>query len=400
MCNDMVKTREISEREIKHRREQALVKRQRKRRLEGNFYKKLWGRELPTTYPEIAQENIKRILLLQRNQRIGDIVVAMAVTGGLRKAFPKAYIATMVPKELGGLAIVDKAVSEVIPQHKGTGLLQFLSDLRTIKKEKWDVVAVLGIQVQSLLLAKLSGAKWQLGYSYNHRGDSLNRALVPHHSCHHSGWEYEKDGVPHIVDFWIEMFQRGGIPIESKSWEFVKLIENPTFVPPCNSKGEKIKIGFHPFSGNPMRNWMLGRWAILGKELVKQYQAELVITGGHHDQQEAEWLSKAIGENCASIAGTISIIQTWSALRALNLVISVDTAIIHMAAAVGIPVVSLFGPGDPAIWGPRGQLHRVIQNFPLCHRCKGGKCVQPRVYCMETITVDLVLEQVRKILPR
>ena len=148
-----------------------------------------------------------------------------------------------------------------------------------------------------------------------------------------------------------------------------------------------------------MRNWLLGRWALLGRELAKQYDAKLVITGGHQNQQEAHWLSKAIGENCVSLAGTMPLVRTWSSLRELDLVISVDTAMIHMAAAIGIPVISLFGPGDPAIWSPRGQLHQVIQNFPQCQRCKGGKCVQSKVYCMEAITVDMVLEQVKEILP-
>ena len=123
-----------------------------------------------------------------------------------------------------------------------------------------------------------------------------------------------------------------------------------------------------------------------------------MITGGAPDEEGAEWLQNAIGEGCDIAAGKVSLVDTWAVLWELDLVISVDTGMIHMAAAVGVPVISLFGPGDPAIWGPRGQLNRVIQRVPECQRCKGGRCVQSRVYCMEAISVDDVMAMAGDIL--
>jgi ADP-heptose:LPS heptosyltransferase len=410
MESKMPHSPQISTQDIKQRRQEASKKRQRKRQLEGRVYAKFWGRSLPEVYPALDPDSIKRILLLQCHQRIGDLVVAMTVTGGLRKAYPQAHIAAMVPGNLKELAAADKAVNEVIPESRGSGARRFLSDLWTIRKKKWDVVAALGIQAGTLLLAKLSCATWQLGYSYNRRGDHLNRPLVPHHSCNQSGWEYEPAGVPHIVDFWAELFRRGGVPIEPSNWEYLDLPAIPPYdstgglrggspiIPVRNGAEEKLRISLHPFSGNPMRNWMLGRWSMLGRELLQQYDAQLMITGSSENQTEARWLANAIGGECVSTAGKMSLVQTWSALRELDVVISVDTAVIHMATAVGVPVVSLFGPGDPAIWGPYGQLHRVIQCFPECQRCKGGHCVQPKVHCMEAITVDRVLESVEAVL--
>lgn len=230
----MTNSLQVLTQDIQVRRHEALKKRQRKRQLEGKVYAKFWGRSLPESYSALDPDSIKRILLLQCNQRIGDLVVAMMVTGGLRKAYPQAHVATMVPGNLIELAATDKAVNEVIPESRGSGAKRFLSDLWIIRKKKWDVVAALGIQTETLLLAKLSGATWQLGYSYNHCGDHLNRALVPHHSCNQSGWEYEPAGVPHIVDFWAELFQRGGIPFEPSNWEYLDL----PAIPPYDSRGD------------------------------------------------------------------------------------------------------------------------------------------------------------------
>ncbi len=390
----------IRDQDVVRRRERALARRQRKRRLEGGVYRRLWGRELSDRYPEIDVQQIRRVLVLQRNQRIGDLVVAMAITGGLRQALQDANIATLVPKHLVELAEVDRAVDEVIPQRSVSDtMLGFVRDLRTIRGGHWDLVVVLGIQARSMMLARLSGAEWQLGYCYNHRYDNLNRALVPHHSCNRSGWEYSPERVPHIVDFWAELCQRGGVPITPNSWEHLIFPDMQDQVREHFGLGcGGLKIGLHPFSGNPIRNWMLGRWAVLGKELIGEYGAQLVITGGADDEEGAEWLKDAIGEGCEIAAGRVSLVDTWAALRELDLVISVDTGMIHMAAAVGVPVISLFGPGDPAIWGPRGQLDRVIQRFPECQRCKGGRCVQPRVYCMEATSVDDVMVMVSDIL--
>jgi ADP-heptose:LPS heptosyltransferase len=72
--------------------------------------------------------------------------------------------------------------------------------------------------------------------------------------------------------------------------------------------------------------------------------------------------------------------------------ISVDTAIIHLCAAVNVPVITLFGPGDPLIWGPYGFGALVIQKHQACQRCKGGRCVQDRLYCMESISVKDIMD--------
>jgi ADP-heptose:LPS heptosyltransferase len=182
------------------------------------------------------------------------------------------------------------------------------------------------------------------------------------------------------------------VPITSTDWEYLSFPQVKDQVKNIFGFGsEGLRIGLHPFSGNPIRNWMLGRWAVLGRELIKDFGTHLVITGGDADRDSAEWLRDAIGDACDVAAGAVSLVDTWVALKELDLVISVDTGMIHMAAAGGVPVISLFGPGDPAIWGPRGQLNRVIQRFSECQRCKGGRCVQPKVYCMEAISVDDVL---------
>jgi heptosyltransferase-2 len=387
-------------REINRRRDQALRRRQRKRHFEGAVYRRLWGRRLPEAYPTLDPSHIKRILILQRNQRIGDVVVAMPVIGGLRQALPDAYIGTMVPWKLAELARVDRSVNGIIAQSgNGVSTASLWRDLQIIRREQWDAIVVLGIQAASMQLVAHSKATWQIGYSYNHRGDNLNRALIPCLSCNRSGWEYDINGVPHIVDFWSDMLSGSGVPIIPTGWDNIDLPEISDQIRELmGDHSNMLRIGLHPFSGNSIRNWPLGKFAILGRELISNWNAHLVITGGPVDGEAAQWLQSAIGENCSSLAGKASILQSWAAVKDLDLVVSVDTGMIHMAAALSTPVISLFGPGDPAIWGPRGQLDQVIQRFPLCQRCKGGRCVQSRVYCMEAISVDHVIAKVESLL--
>jgi ADP-heptose:LPS heptosyltransferase len=87
-------------------------------------------------------------------------------------------------------------------------------------------------------------------------------------------------------------------------------------------------------------------------------------------------------------------------LRRARAFVGNDNGPMHIAAALGTPVVALFGPSDPQEWGPRGAGHRVIYKEGYCTPCIHPRCVRGEQNCLRVITVDEVAEAVRALIGR
>jgi len=119
----------------------------------------------------------------------------------------------------------------------------------------------------------------------------------------------------------------------------------------------EIPIAIHPGSGSPRKNWPVGRWTELAGRL--RGQARLLIVGGEADTTAAAALA-AYGE----VALNLPLPELARRLAACRLFLGHDSGVSHLAAAVGTPCVLLFGPTDPAMWAPPGELVHVIHRGP------------------------------------
>ena len=127
------------------------------------------------------------------------------------------------------------------------------------------------------------------------------------------------------------------------------------------------------------------------------------MSGGKEDRDQAEALaSKLKKENvdCRSIAGEIPLNQMPNLLHRAKLLVTIDTGIMHMGAAVGAKMVALQGPTLPERWGPLGDTFEVVQSDDSCRPCISlgfeSACKNP--VCMQHITVDMVMEAICKVI--
>jgi ADP-heptose:LPS heptosyltransferase len=390
---------------IKKRKARALARRVCKRKLEGSVYAILQNLFLPLFRKQETSLNPdpKNILIIQCKQHIGDLVVAMPFIAALRDGHPQARLSVLVPDELIPMAKLDQNVDNVIgyarPLERTPWGALMLG--RRLRRHNYDTVFLLSIHFFSSLAAFLSGAPTRIGYNYNGRGFLLSWALRPHISCNRSGWEYDSaDQVPHIIEFWDKLLSRRHLSSLPPSWKGLDLVEQVHSVRAwmnhslagCN----RPFIGMHTTARNPIRNWAPENFTQLCREISASYGGTIIFTGSDHDLQRIEGIRRNLSIKTVISVGQLDILHTWELIRQLDFMISVDTALIHLCAALRVPVISLFGPGDPLIWGPYGFADLVIQKHEACQRCKGGRCVQNRVYCMEEITVQNVMEIIRK----
>jgi heptosyltransferase II len=132
-------------------------------------------------------------------------------------------------------------------------------------------------------------------------------------------------------------------------------------------KGRKCAIGYHPGAGKAPNRWPAELFAVLISRLSAEFDAAAILTCGPMDLEVVENVEKSLEAPCYLLTGK-SIRKVASVLESVNLVVTNDTGIMHVAAAVGVPVLSLFGPTNPKQWAPQGERHRYIhgENGDIC----------------------------------
>jgi len=381
----------------------ALARRQLKRRLEAAAYRLLrllvsWAfrRRQPHPAP-------RRFLLVLRGQRYGDAVVSLAFSAALRQRFPEAVIWALGPPMLQAVLACDRNLAGFLPlpDPEWRHPVETLRGLLRVRRLGADLAFALGIHFRTCLLARLA-AGYGIGYDYNGRGFVLDQALAPHLSCNRSGWEYDAgSNPPHITRFWARLLDQPMVAESEPSWTGLDLGPHQARAAAFLAEhlpGPSPLVLVHPWASSAIRTWPAHHLQELLSRAAAGTDWRLVVSGGpEHAARAAELVELAPGR-LAAAAGRLTLAETWALLRQASAVVSVDTVVIHMAAAVNVPVISLFGPGDPLVWGPWGQLDRVLQPHAQCRRCKRATCLHPGLPCMEAIQPELVLERVRALI--
>ncbi|TKB75242.1 MAG: glycosyltransferase family 9 protein, partial [Nitrospira sp.] len=122
------------------------------------------------------------------------------------------------------------------------------------------------------------------------------------------------------------------------------------------------------------------------------------LVGGPGDREKAERISGLCEHPPVNLTGRTSLMGLAALMKHCTLFLGNDAGPMHMAAAVGAPVVSLFGPSDPRVWGPRGHQVEVLYKGLDCRRCFHPTCTRGAKSCMNLISVDEVLDATERFL--
>jgi ADP-heptose:LPS heptosyltransferase len=163
-------------------------------------------------------------------------------------------------------------------------------------------------------------------------------------------------------------------------------------------------IGLHVSGGRESKQWHLARFAEVGRTLASEPDTTLVLTGGQGDRAMVDQVRRALGDRpVVDAAGVMDLPSTAALLARLDVLITGDTGPMHLAAAVGTPIVALFGPSDPRRYGPLAAQQRVLRVQLYCSPCGQVRLPPERCRghvpdCMDGITVDVVVRAARELL--
>ncbi len=323
-------------------------------------------------------------ILLIKLSSLGDIIHTLPALSLLREAFPNAridWVTEELPATLlSGHPYIDKVFvykRYVWPDYLKTGKwFKLLNETRAFFKDiknGYDIILDFQGLLKSGIITALTKGKRKIGFE----GKEFNYLFLKE--------KVSTNYNDHAILRYLKLVEHLGIPIRHidfplsynhRKWDFPKPF-----------------VAINPLARWQSKLWFREKWVALAKALNK-LGYKVVFTGNINDSIYISDVCKNIPD-AVNLSGRTPLKELASLYKQANLVISVDTGTMHLAAAVGTPVIALFGPTAPWRTGPFGKQHKVIYHGLFCQPCFKKKC--PTRLCLKTIKVEEVMAAVEEI---
>lgn len=364
-----------------------------------------WERPLGRLDPR----DVRRILVI-RLDLLGDLVNSMPAVAALHERFPRARITMLTLPHTAPIARQFPFVDEVLTLDTNSirsprNLLRpatyraFVGMGRRLRRERFDLcVSLFGLMAS--LWAFASGARQRIGYARESYPYMFTDPLP--------GRRF--DTRQHEVRWDLDLAAAAGASAAPRI---------PSLrVPPGPAAGvaERLAdlgvpvqdrlVGIHGGAVNgSAKRWPAGHWAALADRLIEAYGVRVVLTGSASERPISEAIRRRMRHSPIVLTGETDIDELLAVLARCDLVISGDSGPLHMAVALGCPTVSIYGPTDPAIYGPTpkpGQPAAVIRRGLACSPCYNllamAECPHGQPSCMLDIPVGEVFAVAAKLL--
>lgn len=330
----------------------------------------------------------KKILIIKL-AAAGDTVLLMPVIHSIKKTFPNVEIDWLVSKINIQLARRSSDVRKIF-NLKNISIINLLTIIRELRKESYDICIDFEQWSRgSALIGFLSGAK--VVYGFDTPGQCRSSLFTK---------SVKKTFDQHEINEFFNLAETVGklMPYEIPTLKESKEGDKELFDLLSNKEKKSKWVLFHPGCGadGTPREWPLEEYAILGNWLKINFKVDLFISGGPDEVQKAGTLLKLLNQQAINMAGNLSWEGTLSLLSKMDLIISGNTGVMHIAAALNKNQIALHGPTNPILWGPLNSNAHVIQtSCPKCPCLKlGYEYHALDQSCMKQIPLDRVKQEI------
>lgn len=341
-------------------------------------------------------ENPKRILIV-RTDRLGDMVLSTPVIENLRNCFPDSYIAFLCRPYTRQVLEGNPYLDEVIVYDKYGRHKDIFASMKFalgLKKKKFDWAVILHPTNRVHLLTFMAGIKFRVGWDKK-MGFLLSKKL-----------RHLKDkGEKHETEYTLDILRQIDIPIKSKNlFVFVysgaeEWTDNYFRQQGVRSDNYKVALGIG--SSCPSKIWPTDNFIKVGKRIKKQIPAEIFILGEDKEKKLLASVRKkdrAIGYN---LLGALDVPKLISFFKRIDLLVVNDCGLVHLCAAVGTPVIAIFGRAQeglaPRRWKPLGKNSFYLHKNVGCKECLAHNC-KKGFLCLKAIKPEEVVELSKRIL--
>jgi ADP-heptose:LPS heptosyltransferase len=349
-----------------------------------------------------ASTQVPRRILCLRLERIGDLLMTLPALAELRRLAPAATIDLVVGSWNAPLASAIRDVDTVetmdaawlVRGSGGAAIPALLRQAAAWRRRHYDLAINFEPDIRTNLLVAASGARRRIGFSTGGGAPLLDLAIE------HDPRIHTTDNAVGLVraafDAPAAASRRATIAVPAESQRRADALLAPV--------QRSLTIGVHVSGGRPIKQWPEDRFAEIASRLAHERDAAIVLTGSADDRAMIDAVKAKLPSNrVINVSAGEDLLTVAGVLARLNLLVTGDTGPMHLAHAVGTPVVAIFGPSDPvryAIRDTRSQVVRVDLPCSPCNRIRlpPARCAGHTPNCLSFITTAQVWAAIDEVL--
>ncbi len=333
----------------------------------------------------------KRILIVGLNW-MGDLLLLTPSIRAIRKNYPHATIVCLVPPR-GEAVLEDNPNLDrliVYPESRGlSGWIGFWPLVFLLRSERFDAAFLFHPSGTRAMAAWLAGVKQRIGFKTKKGNCWLTRAV-----------EMPSKDSTHKAAVYLRLVEAAGLKTDGFSCDAGIRDADEQAVDrlyqQIGLRSDRPAVAIHPAANWKLKRWPAESFARLADRLAREKQAQIVFIGTKNELPLVEQVRSRMQHQAFVAAGKTSFKELGALLKRMNLLITNDSGPMHLAAAVGTPLVGLFGPTLPSLSGPPSDprfktLHGSIGCPVPCYQLN---C--PANLCMEQISPDQVFAEAEK----
>ena len=281
-------------------------------------------------------------ILVIRGGAIGDFILTLPVFQQLRKYFPQTHLEVLGYPKVAQLA-VESGWADACKSIESPGLVRFFAPRGPTPPDWLHYFSQFDIII-----------------SYLFDPDQLFQTNVQQAGSHHyiQGPHRPNDNARlHAIDSLLQPLEKLAIYEVGMIPDLSRLARGQT-----PAEESRVQIAIHPGSGSPSKNWPLERWTHWCQAMCKDSHYHFMIVAGEADREAGETLAGHLPDHCRTLYMNAPLPSVARAIAGSRLFVGHDSGISHLAAALGVPSLVLWGPTNLEVWQPRGKHVTVIES--------------------------------------
>lgn len=340
---------------------------------------------------QLPTEGIDRILIRATNW-IGDAILTIPAVDSIRATYPQAHISVLAKPWVADIYRLFTGIDEVIVyENQYDNALGVLHLAHELKKKKFDLAVLLQNAIEAAIMATVAGIPRRAGYNSDGRGILLTHRV-------HLNSEIKK---LHQIDYYLEMVKALGCIAVNRELHLETKINRhdaQSVLQEHIPDPKKVIIGIAPGATyGPAKRWFPERFAAVADKIAEAFNCQIILLGGKSDWNAAEEVRNLAKTSLLNLAGKTNLKEAVYLISQCRLFISNDSGLMHIAGALNVPTIAIFGSTNPQTTSPAGNSSIVVRKAVPCSPCLKKIC--PTDFrCMELISVEDVWQVAQEIL--